>query len=62
MQDRPHRNRTRPPGSLEQRLQKFVDEARAAAAAAPPGPLRDALTAKAEKAQRHAAAARRLNE
>lgn len=56
------RHRTRPTGSLEQRLQKFVDEARAAAAAAPVGPERQALVEKANKAEIAAAAARRLNE
>lgn len=60
--DRPTRNRSLPAGSLESRLQKFVDELRLLVKAAEPGPKRDALIEKLKKAEMSAAAARRLGE
>jgi hypothetical protein len=41
------RNRSRPAGSFESRLQKFADEARVAARQMPPGRERDILIKKA---------------
>jgi hypothetical protein len=41
------RNRSRPAGSFEDRLQKFADEARSAARRMPPGRERDVLMKKA---------------
>jgi hypothetical protein len=41
------RNRSRPAGSFEDRLQKFADEARSAAHRMPPGHERDILIKKA---------------
>ena len=41
------RNRSRPAGSFEDRLQKFADEARSAARRMPPGRERDILMKKA---------------
>lgn len=49
--DRPIPNRSRPVGALESRLQKFVEEARAAVDAAKPGPERDALMQKLNEAR-----------
>ena len=55
------RNRTRPSTSLEERLRKFVEEARAAAGRAKPGKEQEALLQKARKAEATAEAAHRLN-
>lgn len=41
------RNRSRPAGSFEDRLQKFADDARSAARRMPPGRERDMLMKKA---------------
>ena len=41
------RNRSRPAGSFEARLQKFADDARSAARRMPPGRERDILMKKA---------------
>lgn len=56
------RNRSRPATSFEKRLQKFADEARAAAETCRPGRERDALMQKARKAEELANAAERLGE
>ncbi|SHK69646.1 hypothetical protein [Bradyrhizobium lablabi] len=56
------RNRIKPAGSLEERLQRFADQAKTAASLAPPGPERDALIAKVKNAELAAAAAQRLGE
>ena len=54
------RNRTRPLGSLEERLLKFSEEARAAAKLITPGPEQELLLRKAMKAETLADAAERL--
>ena len=56
------RNRIRPKTSLQDRLQKFADDARAAAESAEPGRDRDVLIDKARSAEAMAGAARRLEE
>jgi hypothetical protein len=45
------RNRSRPVGSFEDRLQKFADEARKAARLMPPGRERDALMKKVRQTE-----------
>lgn len=54
------RNRKRPTSSLEERLLKFAEDARAAAELITPGPERDLLLRKAVKAEALAGAAERL--
>jgi len=54
------RNRVRPTTSLEERLLKFAEEARAAANLITPGPEHDLLLRKALKAEALATAADRL--
>lgn len=54
------RNRKAPTTTLEDRLLKFADEARAAASVTPPGLERDQLIRKAEKAEALGDAAERL--
>ena len=54
-------NRNRPATSLEQRLRKFAEEARAAASRAKPGREQEVLLQKARKAEATAEAAHRLN-
>jgi hypothetical protein len=56
------RNRSKPATSLEERLQKFADEARAAAEASRPGREREDLVKKAQHAEALAKAADRLAE
>jgi hypothetical protein len=46
------RNRSRPAGSFESRLQKFADDARRAARAMHPGAERDSLLQKALQTER----------
>ncbi|QPF84374.1 hypothetical protein IC762_33000 [Bradyrhizobium genosp. L] len=45
------RNRTRPPGSFEDRLLKFAEDARLAARKLPPGRERDSLMRKARQSE-----------
>ncbi|GKQ51474.1 hypothetical protein [Bradyrhizobium sp. Ce-3] len=45
------RNRSRPSGSFEDRLQKFADESRVAARKLPPGREREALMKKARQTE-----------
>ncbi|MBR0798704.1 hypothetical protein JQ615_25270 [Bradyrhizobium jicamae] len=45
------RNRSRPAGSFEDRLQKFADDARSAARKMPPGRDREALMKKARQTE-----------
>ena len=45
------RNRTRPAGSLEERLQKFAADQREAASRLPPGAQRDDLLKKARQSE-----------
>jgi hypothetical protein len=45
------RNRARPSGSLEDRLQKFAESARVAARQMPPGREREALMKKARQTE-----------
>ncbi|MHC2331305.1 hypothetical protein [Bradyrhizobium sp. USDA 4454] len=45
------RNRSRPPGSFEDRLQKFAEDARIAARKLPPGRERETLMKKARQSQ-----------
>ena len=54
------RNRVRPATSLEERLIKFAEEARAAAKLVAPGPDQELLLRKAAKAETLAGAAERL--
>ena len=54
------RNRIRPLGSLEERLLKFAEEARAAAELITPGPERESLLKRALKAETLASAAQSL--
>jgi hypothetical protein len=54
------RNRNRPTTSLQERLRKFAEEARAAASRAKPGREQDVLLQKARKAETTADAAHRL--
>jgi len=58
--DKAKRNRAKPIGTLEERLEKFAEDAMAAARAAPEGKERDMLIAKAKKAELAATAAGRL--
>jgi hypothetical protein len=53
-------NRARPVSSLEERLLKFAEEARAAAALITPGPERDSLLKRALQAETRASAAESL--
>jgi hypothetical protein len=55
------RHRSRPAASLEARLLKFAEEARAAANFIAPGPEQDQLLRKAIKAETLARAAERLS-
>jgi hypothetical protein len=48
---RKKRNRSRPAGSFEDRLQKFADDARSAARGMQPGRERDALMKKARQTE-----------
>ncbi|MGY3585186.1 hypothetical protein ACVIGB_005760 [Bradyrhizobium sp. USDA 4341] len=45
------RNRARPPGSFEDRLQKFAEDARLAARQLPPGREREMLMKKAKQTE-----------
>ena len=45
------RNRSRPPGSFEDRLQKFAEDSRIAARKLPPGGEREALMKKARQTE-----------
>ncbi|UGY19335.1 hypothetical protein [Bradyrhizobium septentrionale] len=45
------RNRARPPGSFEDRLQKFAEDARLAARKLPPGRERETLMKKARQTE-----------
>ncbi|WP_426437703.1 hypothetical protein [Bradyrhizobium genosp. P] len=45
------RNRSRPAGSFEERLQKFAEDARSAARKMPPGREREALMKKAKQTE-----------
>ncbi|MBR0894268.1 hypothetical protein JQ616_04840 [Bradyrhizobium tropiciagri] len=45
------RNRSRPPGSFEDRLQKFAEDSRIAARKLPPGRERDTLMKKARQSE-----------
>lgn len=54
------RNRVRPTASLEERLLKFAEEARAAAEFVAPGPEQELLLRKAAKAETLAGATERL--
>ena len=46
------RNRSRPPGSFEDRLQKFAEDSRIAARKLPPGRERETLMKKARQSER----------
>ncbi|MCC8977662.1 MULTISPECIES: hypothetical protein [Bradyrhizobium] len=45
------RNRSRPPGSFEDRLQKFAEDSRIAARKLPPGRERETLMKKARQSE-----------